>query len=351
MKRLLTTCIVVALVLVLVNTAMADLIAYWPFDEDSGTTAYDSVGTNDGTVVGALWTTGVTGSALDFDGIDDIVVVGNDPYLHVTDLTIGMWIFPDLASYNWAKTLLGYGGVTNQHEYFMSIGQPGGGRKIGAYIGHHGPWLWSYTEVNQDEWSHVAAAFDSINDEVKIYINGQLVSIYSELGPILPTTDDLWIGNRADMSGYAFDGIIDDVRIYNQVLTAEEIAALVVPPTQVDIDIKPGSYPNAINLGSYGLIPVAILSSDEFDATTVDPETVELAGADVAVRGKSNKYMAHAEDVNGDGLVDLLVQVATENLAPDSLQDGFAVLTGNLLEEFGGTLIEGTDEITIVPPG
>ena len=121
------------------------------------------------------------------------------------------------------------------------------------------------------------------------------------------------------------------------------------PAILVEIDIKPGSYPNAINLGAYGLIPVGILSSEDFDATTVDPDSVELAGADVAVRGKSNKYMAHEEDVNGDGLVDLLVQVATENLDPDSFQDGFAVLTGNLLEEFGGTLIEGTDEITIVP--
>jgi hypothetical protein len=124
---------------------------------------------------------------------------------------------------------------------------------------------------------------------------------------------------------------------------------MIVPVTQVAIDIKPGSYPNAINLGSYGLVPVAILSSDEFDATSVDPESVELAGAGVAVRGKSNKYMAHKEDVNGDGLLDLMVQVATENLEPDSFQDGWAILTGNLLEEFGGTLIEGTDEITIVP--
>jgi len=61
-------------------------------------------------------------------------------------------------------------------------------------------------------------------------------------------------------------------------------------PTPVDIDIKPGSYPNAINLGSHGLIPVAILSSEDFDAKTVDPDTVELAGAniEVKVKGKSN---------------------------------------------------------------
>ncbi|MHC4741331.1 MAG: GLUG motif-containing protein [Planctomycetota bacterium] len=116
----------------------------------------------------------------------------------------------------------------------------------------------------------------------------------------------------------------------------------------VAIDIKPGSYPNAINLGSHGLIPVAMLSSDQFDATTVDPDTVELAGAGVAMRGKSNKYMAHQEDVNGDGLVDLVVQVATENLNAGSFQDGYAILTAETLD---GQPIEGADEIAIVPEG
>jgi len=91
------------------------------------------------------------------------------------------------------------------------------------------------------------------------------------------------------------------------------------------------------------------LPDEQFDATTVDPDTVELAGSGVAVRGKSNKYMAHEEDVNGDGRVDLVVQVATENLE-ESLQSSDVLLTGNLFEEFGGTAIEGWDEITIVPP-
>jgi len=115
----------------------------------------------------------------------------------------------------------------------------------------------------------------------------------------------------------------------------------------VEIDIKPGSYPNTINLGSFGLVPVAILSSDGFDATTVDPDTVALAGAGVAVRGKGSKLMSHEEDVNGDDLVDLVVQVATENLDPDSFQDGYAILTAST---YDGQAIKGQDEIRIVPP-
>jgi len=92
------------------------------------------------------------------------------------------------------------------------------------------------------------------------------------------------------------------------------------------------------------LVPVAILSSEDFDATTVDPTTVELAGANVAVRGKGNS-MAHEEDVNGDGLVDLVVQVETQGL--DDLGDGGTVkLTGTT---FNGETIVGYDEVIIVP--
>ena len=118
------------------------------------------------------------------------------------------------------------------------------------------------------------------------------------------------------------------------------------PPIEVDIDIKPGSYPNAVNLGSHGLTPVAFFSEEWFDSTTIDSETVQLAGAGVSVRGKSNKYMAHKEDVDVDGLLDLVVQVATENFDPNSFQDGHAVLTGITYDDEN---IEGEDDISIVP--
>lgn len=115
----------------------------------------------------------------------------------------------------------------------------------------------------------------------------------------------------------------------------------------VDIDIKPGSYPNAINLGSQGVIPVAILSNSSFDATTVDPDKVSLGGASVAVRGKADKLMAHEEDVNSDGVPDLVCQVETENLHPGISQTGYAILTG---KTYRGQPIQGKDKITIVPP-
>lgn len=110
----------------------------------------------------------------------------------------------------------------------------------------------------------------------------------------------------------------------------------------VDIDIKPGSYPNSINLGSNGVVPVAILGSPDFDAATVDPFSVALSGASVRLKGKSGNA-GSLEDVNEDGILDLVVQVCTNELL---LVEGSseAVLTATLN---GGGTIYGVDTVNI----
>jgi hypothetical protein len=113
----------------------------------------------------------------------------------------------------------------------------------------------------------------------------------------------------------------------------------------VSIDIKPNESPNSINLGSKGNIPVAILSSASFDATTIDPLTVTLAGAAVQLKGKGTPN-ANTGDINGDGLVDLLVHVSTESLQLSSA-DTEAVLEGFSLDR--SYKIRGTDTIRVVP--
>jgi hypothetical protein len=112
----------------------------------------------------------------------------------------------------------------------------------------------------------------------------------------------------------------------------------------VTIDIKPGSYPNTINLGSNGVVPVAIMSTSTFDARTVDPTTVTLANAAVRLTGKG-KPLASFQDVNGDGRLDLVVHVETSALELTST-DTVAVLKGRT---FSGQPVKGSDSVRIVP--
>ena len=123
----------------------------------------------------------------------------------------------------------------------------------------------------------------------------------------------------------------------------DTVSVIGITAVEVAIDIKPASDPNSINLGSQGTVPVAIFSTETFDATQVDPTTVTLADAGVKVRGKGTP-MASTEDVDGDGRLDLVVHVETEGLSV-TLGDTEAVLQGEL---FDGTPIRGSDSIRVI---
>ena len=105
----------------------------------------------------------------------------------------------------------------------------------------------------------------------------------------------------------------------------------------VDIDIKPGSYPNPINLWSKGVVPVALLATDALDLRTLDPESVAFAGAG-AVRWTQ-------EDVDGDGDLDMLFFFNTKDLGLTRASTR-ATLTGMTN---AGVVFQGTDTVKIVP--
>jgi len=112
----------------------------------------------------------------------------------------------------------------------------------------------------------------------------------------------------------------------------------------VAIDIKPGSDPNCTNNDGHGVIPVAILTTADFDAATVDPYTVSLDGAGARVKGSSTNA-GSLEDVDADGDWDLVVQI--EDMDGTYLPGvSVAKLTGMT---YDGREIEGTDYICIVP--
>ncbi|NQT31812.1 MAG: hypothetical protein HQ588_05705 [Deltaproteobacteria bacterium] len=107
---------------------------------------------------------------------------------------------------------------------------------------------------------------------------------------------------------------------------------------EVLIDIKPGSEDNCINLESKGVVPVAVLTTDGFDASDVNPGTVVFA-----------EYVSWVRwvmcDVDGDGDLDMLFHFKTQLLDLDESSTE-ATLTG---ETTDGQLIEGTDVVKMVP--
>lgn len=131
-------------------------------------------------------------------------------------------------------------------------------------------------------------------------------------------------------------------------LTLERVA----PPPPIVIDIKPGSFPNSINPDQKGTTPVAILSTEEFIAPElVDPSTLTFGRigdeASLAYRGKNKaKPQCSAEDVNGDGLPDLVAHFVTA-LAGFEDGDEFGYLKGVL---YDGTEFMACDSVRIVPP-
>jgi hypothetical protein len=154
--------------------------------------------------------------------------------------------------------------------------------------------------------------------------------------------DDVRIWNTNNINPESFE----DIYLAAQVSTGTFIDYQVgmdyrAPKSVVDIsiDIKPGGNPNRFNLKSKGVVPVAVMTTDDFDASTIDPETV-LFAAVAAVRWTE-------EDVDFDGDLDLLFHFKTQELKLDK-DSTVETLTGFT---YDGQAIKGTGRVNIVPKG
>ena len=320
------------------NGPLPNLVGLWHFD---GNALDSSVNSNDGDVHGATYIDGKFGKALNFDGVDDYVDCGNDSSLDLSTLTIEAWIKPDVMKLTYILSKAG--SVANNKNYFILLYADGSirGDILDTTGTSRASAFTSAEKITTDSWYHIAYTYDGYVG--KFYINGVLKAT-SEIwsGTVGTATIPFYIGQR--LGGYFFNGVIDEVRIWDGALTDTEIAYN-YSLRYVEIDIKPGSDPNSINLGSNGVVPVAILGLVDFDAATVNPLTVTLAGADVRLKGKSGNA-GSLEDVNEDGYLDLVVQVYTQCLELET-GDAEAVLNADTYE---GGHITGSDWVRIVPP-
>ena len=204
------------------GTAQASLspvlaLAHWRFDERSGDIAFDSLGNHDGTVYGAAWTDGILNGALNFDGEDDYVDCGNSPEFVPEAMTMSLWVHPEVLT-GFVVHKSGTGAYDKDYELSLSTS----GIKVA--IGGIGEYtnLRSNTQVSANEWSHVAFSYGE--GVFSVYINGVLDASKAYDFTLTDKGHALSIG--CGNTTKQFMGKIDNVKIYDMVLSEHEVLGL-----------------------------------------------------------------------------------------------------------------------------
>ena len=204
------------------------LVALWKMDETSGNIAKDSAGNNNGTLVGdPQWkpSAGKIAGALQFDGDGDYVKIGNESEFDMADqITVSTWIKVNQFDKEWqaviAKGDSAWRIQRNQNENSLEFACSGLKIPSGA------PWgnLYGKRSVNDGQWHHIAAIYDG--SKMYLIIDGDLDSSQPASGRINTNNEPVYIGENSENTGRCWNGLIDDVHVYNYALTKEEIAAL-----------------------------------------------------------------------------------------------------------------------------
>ncbi len=202
------------------------LVAAYSFDEGSGTTVSDTSGNGaDGTLVGASWTNGKYGKALSFNGTSSYVDLGNPASLQLTgSMTWSAWVYaaadpPDDGQ------IIAKSDDTNGWQFKSSPDT--GPHTFGIAISENGTThtqRYSNTVRSLNTWYYVAGVYNASARTLDIYVNGALDN--GTLRGTVPSSQstpntNVTIGTRA--GGFYFNGVIDEVRVYNRALSEGEI--------------------------------------------------------------------------------------------------------------------------------
>jgi hypothetical protein len=217
------------------------LVAQWSFDEKDGSLARDSVRGADDKITGLFkHLDGVAGEGLRFDGETTSIRRAAQDSPQITNaLSVEAWVAVSTYPWNWVPIIdQSRGEEQRRGEIGYSVGIDAFGH-LGLQVSVNGKF---HTLVSKDplplkKWSHVAATFE--NDHgLKVYVNGQLAGELAVEGPFTPANgQDLLIGRVREAMvplewihpkfpvWYSFDGIIDELQLYNRSLSNTEVAA------------------------------------------------------------------------------------------------------------------------------
>jgi len=203
----------------LLNAQVAP-VGEWRFDESSGTTAADeSTNSNNGTLTNMTspWIPGLYSNALEFDGVNDYV--STNYAFSGTELTYSFWVYPEGNEHSVNHIICGNNytnriGYTNNNVIIFYITSAGASAISPALT------------LNQDEWNYVAFTAKNNGSNIDWFctVNGNVDS-GTKTGYNLASHTSMNIG-KWDAASYDLHGILDDVKIYDEALAADELLLL-----------------------------------------------------------------------------------------------------------------------------
>jgi len=203
------------------NVLEAGLVAYWPFDEGKGKDAKDATHNgNDGDINGAEWVDGKFGKALEFDG--NFVLVPNDDSYNFTkeqSFSIVLWINYE-AKGDWQGVLQKFNGgypfkveVNPSNSLYFALWDQA--NNPGAHVGNV-----------SGSWHHAAFVRDRSEKKLYSYLDGVLNETKDDtIAGTIANASDLYIGARKPGNNILFYGLLDEIAIYDRVLSEAEVKA------------------------------------------------------------------------------------------------------------------------------
>ena len=227
----------------LTNTAKAQditsgLVGYWPLDDGSGLDVTDTTGGNDGVLVNSpVWVDGRFGDALQFSGsfaTDNRVDIPHSTALEPDDLTVSLWVYRmDDDQQEWTELLIkgqwfsgnssiysyGFEQVSNTNIFKWDVSHSDGEDPVMSNV------------VPDRTWTHLVGTYNSATKYVSIYQDGVLIDTQYRSGTRVKTSYPIVLGCygagqcTTQNSGH-FQGKLDEIRIYDRALSAEDITLL-----------------------------------------------------------------------------------------------------------------------------
>jgi len=211
-------------------------LAYWPMDEGEGSTAEDVTGNGHDLTLdeGTSWEEiGIHGSALALDGEAATAEV---PELDTTgNFSVSAWVRMDSLPTGGYATVASMDGVRGKSAFFLQYGGP----IKGFAFSFESDRAVAQETPRTGEWRHLTGVRDAEAGELRLYVDGELAAVQESKASTL--TDGTFAVGRGQWQGSEvdfLDGAVDNVHLFDRVLTDEEVAELAVPPADA-VEVTP----------------------------------------------------------------------------------------------------------------